>query len=417
MVSGLSGILATYLFYRRIIYAYPIAILNAIAYGIFAWSLDLFIDVIIYSLILPAIFIYFWIVTSFKFKIRSYKLELRWILILALVFIIMFIVFYFSTKGITKFLQVSFKKEIIEFGSNFKYKNEGYVLVTLTNTILIIAVVMMLRGFSEVWLIWQIKNILSIVFYSGIALTNLSVVIINICYMCLSIYIFIRSSQMKKVYIAITGPGCVGKSTALNSEQFSKLIEDNKFYMFQERDYKSNDNDYILALKGKKSFWQSQKFFFKTQQDDIEKGMLMDQNIIFDRHMLDSFIYPEVQIKNALYTEKEIKQWRSLKRKMLNFLKQKPKLDLLIIVTSSSFDKIEQYRYEAAKADNRRALENALMPLYRQYWEYYNTASFKEFLNGFCKNLIYIYNDGTKEELSYKIIKTINDYLEKNKNI
>ncbi|WP_418050977.1 hypothetical protein [Mycoplasma sp. 653B] len=222
---------------------------------------------------------------------------------------------------------------------------------------------------------------------------------------------------MKKVYIAITGPGCVGKSTALNSEQFSKLIEDNKFYMFQERDYKSNDNDYILALKGKKSFWQSQKFFFKTQQDDIEKGMLMDQNIIFDRHMLDSFIYPEVQIKNALYTEKEIKQWRSLKRKMLNFLKQKPKLDLLIIVTSSSFDKIEQYRYEAAKADDRRALENALMPLYRQYWEYYNTASFKEFLNGFCKNVIYIYNDGTKEELSYKIIETINDYLEKNKNI
>ncbi|WP_416756527.1 nicotinamide mononucleotide transporter [Mycoplasma aquilae ATCC BAA-1896] len=279
MVSGLSGIFATYLFYRRIIYAYPIAILNAIAYGIFAWSLDLFIDVIIYTIILPAIFIYFWIVTSFKFKIRSYKLELRWILILVIVFIIMFIIFYFSIKEITKFLQTSFKKEIIEFGSNFKYKNEDYVLVTLTNMILIIAVVMMLRGFSEVWLVWQIKNILSIVFYSGIALVNWSVVIINICYMCLSIYIFIRSYRVEKVYIAITGPGCVGKSTVLNSKEFSKLIEENKFYMFQERDYKNNDNDYILALKGKKSFWESQKFFFKTQQDDIERAALIDRNI------------------------------------------------------------------------------------------------------------------------------------------
>ncbi|MFV8475633.1 hypothetical protein ACM0JF_01415 [Mycoplasma sp. 654] len=220
---------------------------------------------------------------------------------------------------------------------------------------------------------------------------------------------------MKKVYIAITGPGCVGKSTVLNSKEFSKLIEENKFYMFQERDYKNNDNDYILALKGKKSFWESQKFFFKTQQDDIEKAALIDQNIIFDRHMLDSFIYPEVQIQNAMYTKDEIKQWNSLKRKMLNFLKQKPKLDLLIIVTSSSFDKIEQYRYEASRTDNRRKLENDLMPLYKQYWEHYNTVEFKEFLNRYCKNVIYINNDGTKEELTTKIIKTINDYLAKNK--
>ncbi|WLP85227.1 nicotinamide mononucleotide transporter [Mycoplasma seminis] len=313
MISGLSGIIATYLFYKRVIYAYPLAILNAISYGIFAWSLDLFIDVVIYVLVLPLIFIYFWFITAFKFKIKSYKLEIKWISIVITLFIIAFIIFYFTQKALTTSFQSAFKKEIIEFGSNFKFKTAGYVVITLSNAILIIAVVMMLRGFKEVWLIWQMKNIFSIVFYSGIAVINWSVVVINICYMLLSIYIFIRSFTMRKITIAITGPGCVGKSTILGSKQIQEFLNQHNFHMIQERDYEDNENDYILALKKQKSFWDSQKFFFKTQQDDIERAMLIEnQNVIFDRHMLDSFIYPQVQIENNLYSQDEIKQWNKL---------------------------------------------------------------------------------------------------------
>ncbi|MFV8401233.1 hypothetical protein [Mycoplasma sp. CR] len=214
---------------------------------------------------------------------------------------------------------------------------------------------------------------------------------------------------MQKLYVAITGPGCVGKSTVLSSEEFTTFIKDNNFYMFQERDYENNENDYIKALKKEETFWISQKFFFKTQQDDIENAVLRPENIIFDRHMLDSFIYPEIQIQNNLYSDVEIKQWKKLKSKMLKFLKQKPKLDLLIIVTTSSFNMVEMFRKNAEKSDNRRRLENSWISLYEQYWNAYNTKDSLEFFKRFAKKVVFLYNDGNKKELTEQIIKEIDD--------
>ncbi|WLP85199.1 HNH endonuclease signature motif containing protein [Mycoplasma seminis] len=96
---------------------------------------------------------------------------------------------------------------------------------------------------------------------------------------------------------------------------------------------------------------------------------------------------------------------------MLNFLKQKPKLDLIIIVSTSSFDTIVQYRNKAALNDNRRKLENKWISLYQQYWARYNEQEFKNFLAQHAKNVIYLYNDSTPEELRNKVLTTLQEQL------
>ncbi|QJG66304.1 hypothetical protein HGG64_01070 [Mycoplasma phocoeninasale] len=142
------------------------------------------------------------------------------------------------------------------------------------------AIIMMFLGFIESWILWQAKNILSIMFFAGIGILNINLIIINISYMILSIYIFIKSfkaSKLKKI-IAITGPGCSGKSTLLQSKIIQKYIYENHITLIDERPYLKGDDPYTSALTNNKNFYLAQEMFFCSQKDMLEQAELEGGN-------------------------------------------------------------------------------------------------------------------------------------------
>ncbi|QNM93366.1 hypothetical protein H9M94_01910 [Mycoplasma sp. Pen4] len=289
------------------------------------------------------------------------------------------------------------------------------------DVLLVICALMMILGFTESWIMWQFKNILSIIFFSSLGVINWSVVIINICFLLLSMYIFVIKITNKNVHIAITGPGCVGKTTILKKTQLQEFIKNNNFELIDERDYIEGENNYIKSLKGELPFIESQKMFFTNQAKFINDMEVLDKyvgkNVILDRHMVDSFLYGDVLIEEKAITDsKEIKLWKRLKFWNKWFLLTKPKLDLLIIFTVDNYAKIRERRINSAKnGDQRRSLENQHIDLYEKFYNKYNqNEEWYKIAKKISKKIVWIYNVKTPGEVSNELLIELKKAIKNN---
>ncbi|QBF34475.1 hypothetical protein EG856_00835 [Mycoplasmopsis phocirhinis] len=286
------------------------------------------------------------------------------------------------------------------------------------NAFLIISFIMMILGFEESWLMWQFKNLCSIIFFAGVGTTNISVIVMNICFSILSLYIYVKVRKNKKILIAITGPGCVGKSVVLNSQEVQDLLNRYEFKLMDEREYlNENDelnknNDYLNALKNKNNFFKSQKLFFTNQAKFIEEAQLIESNVFFDRYMSDSFLYGDVLYRENIFNQDEKNKWYKLRKRYKYFLSVKPKLDLLIIFTAP-LEKINEWRLKSSVKDIRRKLEQDNFDLYQKYYqEYFTDSDWKNIAKKSAKKIVWINNNSDIDTVKTKLIKEIKSVLE-----
>ncbi|MBN4083275.1 nicotinamide mononucleotide transporter [Mycoplasma sp. CSL10137] len=418
--SAIFGVIATWWFYTRKKYAFLFAILNAFLFGIYSISLNLVADFIIYVGLCVPTFIYLRYITKYKNRIKQYRFNWLTSIFIVSIWVISFIVLYFTIPHLT-FLYGKMIKQSLYFENNFNNKFLGKIIAISIDSTLLVAVVMMILGMKSSWVIWQIKNILSIIFFAGIGILNWSVIIINISFSVLSLYIFIKTFINKKRIIAITGPGCSGKSTLLNNPKIQKLLKDYNILLKDERSYLDNaninNNDYIKALSNKGSYFDAEKMFFESQKKIIIESNLTNSHQLLDRHMSDSFLHADVLIKENKFTKSEKEKWIKEKRRYKWFLMNKPKLDLLIVV-KAPWENIRIWRKLAIrdKDKTRRKLEFDNLELFKKFREEYEVnEEWLKIAKLSSKKIIFLNNnidgDKGKEKLVDEFYIILKQYL------
>lgn len=411
-LSAFSGIIATYFFYlKKRKWAFPLAIINALLYAFYAISIYLISDFIIYILIFPIIYLIFWIKNQ-KSNIR--QLRNHWLLWLIVIIIatIIFISLYFSVPYIAK-LYFKLMNINMEYSENFNYPIWGKIISILINVALLTSIIFMIYGFKESWLSWQVKNILSIIFFAGVGVLNISLIIINLAFMLLSIYLYFlarkNTSKKRKLY-AITGPGCVGKTTFLDKNK--NFFDVTKIRIINERNYEKNEeNPYIFWLNDKGSAFESQKAFLKFQKKQLEDFLNNEkyEQVLLDRHMVDSFLHGDTFIKNKTFTKWEVIKWRWLKIKFKLFLLTYPiQLECLFIYTTEDYQQIKEWRKNSK--DNRRKLENKKEKFFHNFYQAYNFENYKltswyKLARKISKKIIIIKNNENNLEENTKLFQ------------
>ncbi|QKT05403.1 nicotinamide mononucleotide transporter [Mycoplasma sp. OR1901] len=422
--SAIFGVIATWWFYTRKKHAFLFAILNALLFAIYSLSLNLVADFIIYIGLCIPTFIYLWFITKYKNRIKQYRFNWFTSTIVVLIWVISFIILYFIIPHLTT-LYGHIIKWPLSFGDNFNNKILGKIIAISIDSTLLVAIVMMILGMRSSWIIWQVKNILSIIFFAGIGILNWSVIVINISFSILSLYIFVKTFTNKKQIIAITGPGCSGKSTLLNNPKIQKLLIDNNILLRDEREYLDNENinnnAYIKALSNNGSYFEAEKMFFESQKNIIIEANLTDSNQLLDRHMSDSFLHADLLIRENKFTQLEKEHWIKEKWKYKWFLMNKPKLDLLIVI-KAPWENIYKWRKLATQDidKKRRQLEFNNIDLFEKFRQEYETnEEWLKIAKMSSKKIIFLDNnidgDKGKEKLTNEFSKIIKQHLVLNK--
>lgn len=133
----------------------------------------------------------FWKVKRGKTKnIPKYIISREILLIIFILGLCVFLVFYFTNPLINKVVKYLIYKDYKEFGYNFNNFIWGSILLSTSNSVSVIALILMTIGFKSSWIIWCFKNITSILFFSGIGFLDITLILINAIYMTFSIYLF-----------------------------------------------------------------------------------------------------------------------------------------------------------------------------------------------------------------------------------
>ncbi|UWW01016.1 nicotinamide mononucleotide transporter family protein [Mycoplasmopsis felis] len=90
-----------------------------------------------------------------------------------------------------------------EFGSFYKYQLAGKILISLINSLSVVALLMLSLGFKENWYVWLVKNIFSYIFFGGIGFLSVTVILINVVFMNLSLYFYFISDKTKEIRIYV----------------------------------------------------------------------------------------------------------------------------------------------------------------------------------------------------------------------
>ncbi|GAA5414452.1 nicotinamide mononucleotide transporter family protein [Ureaplasma ceti] len=418
-VSAITGFLGTYLFFRRNQWAFLFAIFNAVLYGAYCYSLNLFAEFLIYVIIYTPTYIVSWWKLKVGKKIKTYRLNWKISLIFLTLFIVLTIVFYFSFPLMTYRWNLAVHNPHPQFDYFFKDKLAGTILAMIIDATLIVAFLMMILGFKETWIVWQVKNVLSIILFAGVGMLNYSVIGINICYLVIATYICIKEYKMKGIRIGFTGVGSSGKSYMINDlrswfEEQDFLIKDEREYgLDQDSQSQTNDNKYMNYLKGDATAFESQEQFFIGQMAVAEAAEQHLGNVLFNRTLHDSFLYSEVHVRNGNFSPAEILKWQKLKQQAKRFLATKTKLDILFVFLPKSWDVVQQFREEGLKNTSvvdheRRKLEFKKLSEYQEFFKAYFDDSYNEWLEiarSSCKEIIFI--DSSKENytMNKKIIQ------------
>ena len=402
-ISGLAaftGIFATILFFQREKKAYYFAISNAVLFGIYALSVNLTGDFIVNLIWYVAVFIYM-IIKERKDQLKNRRITLEMYIFIGATFIVGFLFFWFLTPYINK----EWGKLInfnTTYGSNFNYYWASRVLDTLSNTISIITIIMMIKGYWQTWFFWIAKDVISITLFGGIGFVNISIIIMNIVYLLISIYILYKYFSTKIIRIAFIGPGAVGKSTTIN--YLSDFFKKYGFILIDERTETDNNNfkKYMSDLKNN-AFKAQVNFFEKRIEQSwrlhsVEKG-------IMDRHSTDDFLFSHLHIKLGNFSENEIFKWKKLEKKYWRELRSMPKLDHLFLLMADN-KIIEDRRNERSSLDYFRKEEKTNTDFFRKVNNEYNDPNNimrKAFI--FSKNVHEIVNSDSKK--TSKLIRKI----------
>lgn len=405
--AAFTGIIATIKFYKREHDSFIYSIINATLYGAFSLSINLTGDFIVNVFwYIPLMLILFIKIKSGK-KTFIYKLSTGKSLIFSIIFLLSFLLFWFINPLInnewSKIVGVN-----ADYGSNFNYFYLAKFLDALMNSISIVAVVMMMLGIKEAWYVWIPKNIAGIIFFSGIGVLRVSIILMNVIYLFISILIIIRNIKIKELKIAIVGPGAVGKTTVIN--YCKNFLEENNFKTIQEReDFINRDFDNYMNNMEKTAF-EVQKQFFKKRMDQIER-MQFETRALMDRHIIDDFIFPLVHIKVGNFTEQQADEWKSIQKKYWNKLKNKPKLDIIFILLADD-ETIEGRREGRSKVDSYRKEEVKNKLFFRNVNELYHSSDsiLYKAANEFSKKVVVLKNSDS-HETSKKIKDVIKEYF------
>ncbi len=382
--ASFTGVMAILQINKNKRNGYVWGICNAILFGLFSLSINLTGDFLINILFYIPIFITMLLKTKNNQKIQEKRLSLNSLLILMLIFTFSFVFFYFLTPIINVFWANLANIPGTEYGENFTYYWSGRVIDTLINAISSVAFVTMVLNYQKTWYIWITKNILGIIFFSGVGVINISIVIMNILFLIISGYnLKVRKKHMK---IAIIGPGAVGKTTIIKELENSLK----NFTFLYERDETINElfDEYMKDMKT--HAFEFQKQMFSQRKKDLEKFANF-KNIIIDRHLIDDFIFPEIHIKLNNFTQDQVIKWKVIEKKYLSYLKSIQKLDILFLIICNDAI-IEERRNERSGIEEYRKYETKNHEFFKNINNKYHSKEFENFALKFTKKIVILEN-------------------------
>lgn len=405
--AAFTGIIATIKFYKREHSSFVYSMINAILFGAFSLSINLTGDFIVNVFWYIPLMLFLFIKIKKGEKTLVYRLTNEKTILLLILFILVFLLFWFLNPLLNNVLS-----EIVgtntDYGSYFKYFYFAKFLDALMNSICIIAVVMMMLGIKETWYIWIPKNIAGIIFFSGVGIVNVSIILMNVIYLLISILIIVKNINRKELKIAIVGPGAVGKTTVI--KHCKEFLENNHFKTIQEREVFINDNYDSYMNNMKEEAFKTQKLFFMKRMDQIER-MQFEPRALMDRHIIDDFIFPLVHIKIGNFTDEEAIEWKSIQSKYWKKMKNKPKLDILFILLADD-STIETRRSKRSEIDRYRKEETKNTIFFREVNKLYhsNDSILYEAANKFAKDVVVLKNVDSLNT-SKEIISIVNKKL------
>lgn len=271
------------------------------------------------------------------------------------------------------------------------------------NALTLVGMIMMVKGYKQTWYLWVIKNIVAILFFGGIAVIDVSILIMNISFLILMFFIIHAELKKKTLRVAIIGPGAIGKSTVI--KYLKPFLEENNIQLFDEREGIITDqfSDYMNNMK--KYAYEMQVGFFDKRISQLKKLCALDKGLM-DRHSTDDFIFSRLHIEQKNFSQEQIKKWNKKEKRYWRTLQSLPKLDLLFILMGSD-EVIESRRDNRSASEEFRETELKNKEFFKKANAMYHdpeSIMYKAF--EFSKEQIFIENIDSKQT-SKKIISKI----------
>lgn len=393
-LAAFTGIIASLLFYKLEKIAITWAIANALIFGLFALSINLTGDFIVNLFWFVPIFVIMIIRQVKGNGITQYRLSWDISLMLVVVFIVAFISFYFLTPIMNKWWSNVINQTSAEYGVNFNYYWVSRIIDTLVNSISVVVLIMMVLGIKWTWYGWILKNVLAMIFFAGVGMVDVSIIIMNIFFLIMDIFIIVISKNMKTTRVAIIGPGAVGKTTVIrNMEDF--LVKNNIKKFDERKGFITDEFDGYMDDMKNNAFRMQQEFFKKRIQQFRE---LNKHSIgLMDRHSTDDFIFSRVHIQVGNFTGEQAKTWMKLEKKYFRVLNRLEKLDILFLLMQS--DKIiESRRTSRSSTEEFRSTETKNTEFFKEVNKMYNDETsimYKAFK--FSKKQVIINNEDSEK--------------------
>ncbi|MCK5867307.1 MAG: nicotinamide mononucleotide transporter [Mycoplasmataceae bacterium] len=409
-LAAFTGVIATIYFWKRKPRAFLLGILNAFLFGSYALSINLTGDFIVnlFWYVPIMFFMSFYLKKSNEIKEKVFNKKSG--ILLAISFILVFIGFFFITPLMNEGWSDILGEESVKYGKNFNYYWVSRVLDTLMNSVSSIAVVMMILGYKYTWIVWLFKNISGIIFFGGIGVLNISILLMNIIFLIISIFIYynIYVNKESEIKIAIIGPGAVGKTTVISHIQ--DFLDENKIIPVQEREDFIDEKfaDYMSNMKN--SAFATQKNFFQKRYKQIQ-GLKSKPRAMIDRHIIDDFIFPRVHIECGNFTKDEAKEWVEIEKEYWDKLGKEDKLDIVFILQADN-ETIESRRAGRSAIDEKREDETKNTNFFRLVNEQYHNSDSIMFkaVNEFS-NKHYKFINKNSKETAKSIEKIIKEFL------
>ncbi|WP_322935034.1 nicotinamide mononucleotide transporter family protein [Mycoplasmopsis felis] len=392
-ISGFLGVISIYLFANKKQIGFLIATLNAIFLIIYLVYNGLLIDATLNFIYILIMIITFWKVKRGKTKnIPKYIISWEILLIIFILGLCVFLVFYFTNPLINKVVKYLIYKDYKEFGYNFNNFIWGSILLSTSNSVSVIALILMTTGFKSSWIIWCFKNIASILFFSGIGFLDITLILINAIYMTFSIYLFWLEKNESQIRFGFIGMGASGKSTIIR--ELSEFLKTNNIKIIDER--LTDEKVFLKYMTDlKTNGYQTQILFFKDRLKQINEMSDYSYSLI-DRHMIDDFLFPDTLIEMKYFNKKQILFWKYLYKPYYKImLSVQPKVDYTFVVLKN---------YELIKLNRKSASETSADDFQKRR----RTAEINDGKNDlFFKNINnkYLNNNNISNELNYLLKK------------
>ncbi len=408
-LAAFTGVLATLLFWKRKKRAYVFAVANALLFGMFALSINLTGDFLVNLFwILPSLFIT--LILTKKGEMAQHRFTWRSITIYIILFAGAFTFFILVTPYINESWSKTMHLNNFGYGINFNYYWPGRILDTTMNSLTVVGIILMIRGYKEVWYLWFVKNIIAICFFGGIAVIDVSIIIMNAIYTIMIFFIISENKRKKTLRVAIIGPGAVGKTTVI--KDLKPFLEKNDMPLFDEREGVITDDfsAYMADMKG--HAYKMQKEFFKTRLKQLESLSSFEKGMM-DRHSTDDFLFSQLHINVGNFSKEQSRRWQRIDFKRFWWkLESLPQLDILFVLMGTD-EMIESRREKRSSCDEVRKHEIKNKKFFREANAMYhdtNSIMYKAFK--FSKRQVIIENKD-----SHRTAKKITKILEANLDI